>query len=292
MSNSSRRNFLKTATILGGGFAAFGAAMPKSLFAGTSSQGLPYYKAGAPFEHDLRRGMGESFTLQGIVYSYDGKTPLADAVVEIWHCNGEGYFDFSNQYSYRGKTLTDKYGKYRFKTHFPGKYEEHGYYKMNRIFLLVNGRQHQKSFSQLYFDHNKFPYIDNKHWSTCPMADRPSLPKRSLLKNQVVITYDHYLNGFAFSQISDSKEMADSQLRIYPNHLQQQTILTFGKFQPGKVSVRVLNKKGQLVQRHFFKNVKPFEPLAISHHDLPPGVYTYSVFSSRYGDFTRVQRLG
>lgn len=291
MSTTSRRNFLKSATILSGGVTAFSTILSKNLFAGTASFGLPFYKPGSPFVNDLRMDTGASFTLQGIVYCCDGTTPLKNAVVEIWHCNQDGHFDFSKQYKYRGKTLTDQNGKYAFKTDFPGKYKGKFALEMSRVFVLASGPGHEESFSQLYFDHNKYPYIDDKHWAACPMADRPTLPKKTHSKDQNVITYNHYLRGFPLRNL-DSKDVVNSHLRIYPNHQEQQTILTFGKFQPGLVSVRVLNKDGQLMQRHIFKNVKPFDQLTFNHQDFSAGIYTYNIFSSRFGDFVRGQRLG
>jgi protocatechuate 3,4-dioxygenase beta subunit len=292
MSTFSRRNFLKSAGILGGGFTAFGSTIPERLFAGTSAFGLPYYKPGAPFLDDLRKSMDAALTLQGVVYQHDGKTPLADAVVEIWHCNGQGHFDFSKHYAYRGKTLTDKQGRYRIKTNFPGQYREKGHLKMSRIFILVNGAGHQESFSQLYLDHSRKPYIDSRHWAASPLAQRPSLPKRLQSKNQQVITYDHFLNPLGFGHIPDARETANSRLSVFPGRLSAQPCLTFGKSRPGNVMVRLLDTKRQVVQKQFFKDVKPETILVMGDQSLPAGVYTCSISSSHFGAFVRRFSVG
>jgi protocatechuate 3,4-dioxygenase beta subunit len=292
MGTSTRRQFLKKTGLLGGGLTALNHLLPANLFAGTTSFGLPYYKRGAPYSTDLRKGKDPSLVLQGIVYQHDGKTPLKDAVVEIWHCNGEGHFDFSDQYVYRGKTLTDKKGRYKINTEFPGKYKENGHFKMSCIFILVNGPDHRESFSQLYFDFRKNPYIDHKHWAACPMAERPSLPKRMKARGLQVITYDHYLNKHALLLVPDAKDVAESRVRIYPNHLKKESYLTFGRSHPGDVTVRLFNTKKQVNRHLMFKNVKVEQGLPIDHHDLPAGDYTCSIYSNRLGFFTRKLSIG
>lgn len=277
--------------MLGGGLTALNSILPKNLFAGTASFGLPYYKSGAPYSPDLRKGEQESILLHGVVYQNDGRTPLKNAVVEIWHCNSNGHFDFSDQYVYRGKTLTDKNGRYILKTQFPGKYKENGVFKLSRIFILVNGPGHQESFSQLYFDNQRNPYIDNQHWAACPIADRPSLPKRVQVGNQSIISYDHYLNKHPLLSVPGEKEFAESQTRIYPNHLQKESYLTFGKSQPGNVIVRLLHTKKLVEQKLIFKNVRPEQSLPIDHQNLPAGVYTCSIYSKRLGFFSRKLKI-
>lgn len=292
MSASTRRQFLKTTGWLGGGLTVFGNPLPNNLWACATSLGLPYYKTGAPFSEDLRNGNGESLTLQGIVYEHNGKTPLKDAVVEIWHCNHSGHFDFSEQFLYRGKTRTDKNGRYRLKTHFPGRHKEQGHFTMSRIFMLVNGPGHQESFSQLYFDCRKYPYIDNKHWAACPIAERPTLPKRVQAGKKSIITCDHYLTGTSLLHHAGLHETANQQVRLYTNYLHKESKLSFGHCRPGHVVVRILDKKGTVLRKHFFKDLQPNEKPAFSIDGLPGGVYTYLIFSSRLGDFTRKLRLG
>jgi protocatechuate 3,4-dioxygenase beta subunit len=292
MSTSTRRQFLKTTGWLGSGLTVFGNGLPNHLWACATSLGLPYYKAGAPFSEDLRKGNGESLTLQGIVYEHNGKTPLKDAVVEIWHCNHGGHFDFSERFIYRGKTRTDKNGRYRLKTHFPGRHKEQGHFTMSRIFMLVNGPGHQESFSQLYFDGQKNPYIDNKHWATCPTAERPTLPKHVQAGNRSIITYDHYLTGTSLLFHSGLNETANQQVRLYSNYFLKESKLSFGHCKPGHVVVRILDAKSNVLQKHVFKDLQPNENPAFSIAGLPGGVYTCSIFSSRLGDFTRKLRLG
>lgn len=288
MSPSSRRNFLKSASLLGGGLAFGTGALSKQVYAHAASLDLPYYKPGTPFSNELRTGSGEPLTLQGTVYQHDGKTPLAGASVEIWHCDENGLFDFSNRYLCRGKASTNHLGRYFFKTTFPGRHRENGQAKMSRIFVLVTGSGHQPSFSQLYFDSNRNPFIDARHWEACPMVQRPSLPKLSRPKQLPVVTYNHYLVSSSFFHLPTAKELAASRLKLYPGP-QNKAALSFGKISPGHVAIRVIDHKGEIVRKQFFRNVQPEQPLLVADN-LEAGVYTCAVFTSRFGRFTK--RLG
>lgn len=62
-----------------------------------------------------------------------GCLPLANALVDIWHCDKDGYYseyggtgmqqaDFTNNHFLRGRQVTDSNGKIAFSTIFPGWY--------------------------------------------------------------------------------------------------------------------------------------------------------------------------
>lgn len=287
MSTSSRRQFLKTAGLLGGGLSALGFSLPpQKLLAGRHD--LPYYKAGAPFSNDIAKGRGEPITLQGVVYKHDGKTPLSNAIVEVWHCNAQGQFDYSDQYVYRGKTRTDEHGRYLIKTHLPGRYKEKGHYKMSRLFVLVDGPGHQESFSELYLSRNGKPFIHSTQWAACPQAEMPALPKLAEAKTEKVITYNHYLNRLTLLDPLNPQEVAAGQFRIYSNHRTGQPYLHFGKSRPGSVAVKLINTKGQLVHRELFKDIQPGQPLPLNAAHLPSGKYSCSVYTAKVGGFTKV----
>ena len=55
--------------------------------------------------------------LIGTVYQKDGKTPLANTLIEAWQCDeNEHYDNTSDEYLFRGAVKTDIDGKYAFKT--------------------------------------------------------------------------------------------------------------------------------------------------------------------------------
>ena len=55
----------------------------------------PFYRQGAPISSDLTYNglLGNRIILKGNVFKSDCKTPIKDALVEIWQCNTEGVYD-------------------------------------------------------------------------------------------------------------------------------------------------------------------------------------------------------
>ena len=290
--STSRRNFLKLSA-WAGGFAAAGLSfLPQSLQAGAGKLGLPYYKPGAPFADDLQTGNGTPMTLQGTVYRHDGKTPLANAVVEIWHCNAEGYFDYSQQFRNRGKVLTDKHGRYTVKTSFPGKHSQNGQAQMPQIFVLVSGEGHQPSFTRLYFDSSQHPFLNHKDWASCPMAGRPTLPKKIQKNDQIFILYHHYLFASSFLHVPSPAETAANRIRVFPADRPGHSYISLGSLNAGQVTIKLLDKKGKVVQRSFFKSLSGAQLLALDHSHLPAAVYTCSIFSARFGEVQKRMIVG
>ena len=71
---------------------------------------------------------GEPMEISGIIYQADGKTPAPNALVYLYHTDFEGYYGRGNgehrHGKYRGWMLTDKDGKYSFRSIKPAPYPE------------------------------------------------------------------------------------------------------------------------------------------------------------------------
>ena len=53
----------------------------------------PFYKDNAPFRNVIK-AEGTTLTVSGTVIKADDcKTPIANAVIDIWHCNNAGDYD-------------------------------------------------------------------------------------------------------------------------------------------------------------------------------------------------------
>ena len=89
-------------------------------------------------------------------------TPLAGAMVDLWHCDAvgvysdvkdtEGRFDTRGQKFLRGYQVTDAKGVARFQTIFPGWYEGRAVHLHFKVRTPVSGGRHHDFTSQLYFD--------------------------------------------------------------------------------------------------------------------------------------------
>src|SRR4051812_12022760 len=55
----------------------------------------PYYRANSPARASLcdPAEPGEPYALGGRIFSADGCTPLAGALVEVWHASADGEYD-------------------------------------------------------------------------------------------------------------------------------------------------------------------------------------------------------
>ena len=81
----------------------------------------PFYKAHAPHRTVIETD-GTPLTIEGKVLSgADCKTPVANAVIDVWHCRKNGEYDMDG-FKGRAQLKTDAKGNYRFTTIFPPPY--------------------------------------------------------------------------------------------------------------------------------------------------------------------------
>lgn len=90
----------------------------------------PLYIAGAPIEQGFARlddgsETGEVLIMEGQVRDRDG-TPVAGAVVDVWHANTRGGYSFfdpsQSKYNLRRRVVTDGEGRYKFRSILPAGY--------------------------------------------------------------------------------------------------------------------------------------------------------------------------
>lgn len=136
----------------------------------------PYYRAEAPFRTSITpaNADGEKLIINGTVYSSDCKTPLAGALVDIWHADANGTYDeISSEYRYRGRILTDQNGHYQFETILPGYYRSGTGFRPRHIHFKVSKTNYRFLTTQLYFSGD--PYLmPNDACATCS-SDDPTL---------------------------------------------------------------------------------------------------------------------
>ena len=136
-------------------------------------------------------------TLSGTIFKEDGKTPIANALVEIWQCDEDEHYDNdSDDYVLRGATKTSANGKYDFKTILPVPYKadptDEASWRPAHIHIRVSVADQQDLITQIYFKGDK--YIDKDHWSSSPQAVNRilSIVKNSAGENSV--TFDVVLS--------------------------------------------------------------------------------------------------
>lgn len=127
-------------------------APPQSCQLTPADQEGPYYKAGAPIKDGSNRIApdnlpGDRLALSGTVYAAGCQAPLAGAVVEIWHADINGQYDFSDQFILRGGIRTGPDGKFVFETILPALYEG----RPRHIHLKASHADSQTLTTQIYF---------------------------------------------------------------------------------------------------------------------------------------------
>ncbi len=153
-----RRTFVKNSALTAFGMAAFGSiSWNGKNFEGdtpTTSDILgPFYRPGAPMRSNLipPGAKAEALHLKGILYNEDGKTPLANALIESWQCDEHELYDnVSDDYLLRGAVRTGSDGKYAFTTIVPVPYKDGEDWRPAHIHLRISSRQHQDLITQIY----------------------------------------------------------------------------------------------------------------------------------------------
>jgi catechol 1,2-dioxygenase len=114
----------------------------------------PYYKGNAP-ERAVIETKGEAIVIKGqVLRADDCSTPVAGAVIDIWHCDDHGSYDMSG-YKCRGVVRTDAKGNYRFETIYPPSYGN----RPRHIHVKIRVQGLKELTTQIYFKDD--PFIKN-----------------------------------------------------------------------------------------------------------------------------------
>jgi catechol 1,2-dioxygenase len=114
----------------------------------------PYYKGNAP-ERVVIETKGEAIVIKGqVLRADDCSTPIAGAILDIWHCDDQGDYDMTG-YKCRGVVHTDAKGSYRFETIYPPSYGN----RPRHIHVKIRGQGFKELTTQIYFKGD--PFIKN-----------------------------------------------------------------------------------------------------------------------------------
>ena len=143
----------------------------------------PYYKGGAPMRVEIESA-GEPLTIQGtILNSSDCRSPIPNAVVDIWHCDSSGKYD-NEGFKCRGVVKSDNNGKYTFNTIFPPSYGS----RPRHIHVKVRAEGFSELTSQIYFKGDK-----NLQNDFARNADASRIVSLNKVENTLKGQFDIYL---------------------------------------------------------------------------------------------------
>lgn len=223
-----RRTFIKNSTLTVISVSAFGALNWNGKnFEGdtpTTTDILgPFYRPGAPLRSNLRiaGSNGTPIVLKGRIFKEDGKTPINNAFVEIWHCNEKEIYDnTSDEYNYRGAQKTKADGNYEFKSILPAPYKAvptiEASWRPAHIHMRVSVPGQQDLITQLYFKGGK--YVDTDKWASAPQAANRVLAvsKNSSGENEIVfnviMSKDIPLNKNVYDKLTGLYDIGDNNV--------------------------------------------------------------------------------
>ena len=105
----------------------------------------PFYKSGAPVRTVISTG-GVPLRIEGRVLMRDCTTPVAEAILDVWHCDDDGNYDMRG-FKARGQVRSDTDGYYNFTTILPAHYGN----RPRHIHIKVRAPGHEELTTQLYF---------------------------------------------------------------------------------------------------------------------------------------------
>lgn len=180
----------------------------------------PFYRPGAPIRSNLilANSKGTPLILKGTVLKEDGRSPISNALIEIWHCDeNEVYDNSSDDYRYRAGQKSKPDGTYQFKTIIPVPYkaapDDESSWRPAHIHMRVSVPGQQDLVTQIYFEHGK--YIETDPWASAPQAVNRILKignsktgEREVIFN-VILSKEMPLDQKVYDKITGLYEMGD-----------------------------------------------------------------------------------
>jgi protocatechuate 3,4-dioxygenase beta subunit len=115
----------------------------------------PFHEPGAPYRTEIAgpEEPGARIRIVGVVLADDCVSPVADAVLDIWHADADGvYHSASQQYRLRGQVKSDGEGRFAFDSILPGNYAD----RPRHVHFIVSAPGFQPLTTQLYFADDPF----------------------------------------------------------------------------------------------------------------------------------------
>lgn len=275
-----RRTAIKTSLLAGFGVIFSKSGMADNCLTTSDIEG-PFYIPGSPQTIKLSPpgANGTILFITGTVYARDCVTPIANAVVDVWHANDGGGYENNN---YRGIIYTDAAGNYSYETVLPGKYLNGSQYRPRHLHYKVSAPHLNANFvltTQIYFEGDTSIPIDP--WASDPDAAERIIPLSPDQNGAEHGVADIILDVQPPVGIPEPAKTSTGRIEsVYPNPVTSSTEITISVVQPGLVDLNIFNLNGQEVRKILeHKHVNsgrhkvPFIPQNQYGLKLSPGIY-------------------
>lgn len=184
--SASRREFLRWASLSSGagllGLTGIGCghtstpdnpdSPPKACTVTGADIKGPFHQPGAPARTILAgpQESGQRIVIEGRIYGPDCASPVAQALLDVWHADANGDYHNGTEYRLRAQMTTDADGFYRFETIRPGHYPLGNSMRPAHIHFTISKPGYVPVTTQLYFADD--PYLKpNDPCGTCNSGD-------------------------------------------------------------------------------------------------------------------------
>ena len=207
----------------------------------------PYYIAGSPETSKLASAgaKGARLFITGTVYANDCKTPIANAVVDVWHANDAGAYEDED---YRGIVKTDSSGKYAFETILPGKYLNGSQYRPRHLHYKVSAPDFDKTLvltTQIYFEGDTS--IPADPWASADKAEERIIPittdNQDAEHGVVDVVLD--IDPGVVSVGNGLVDLKTGLRSIYPNPVHDSAQVQWTMQREGTVDIKVFDVNGR-----------------------------------------------
>lgn len=225
--------------------------------------------------------------ITGTVYAKDCKTPIPNALVDIWHANKGTYDEKSNTFLdsdyenefYRGKVFTDENGNYAFQTILPGKYLNGLVYRPSHIHYKSSYQNENEITTQLYFEGDTS--IETDPWASDSAAQNRIVQLEEDEQNNLHAIFDIFLNvntdDIEETYLNEEKVIKS----IFPNPINETTKIDLNtKNSSITIDVCDINGKVLVCQKNIRNNTIILSE--ILQEKLPKGMYILRILKDNH----------
>lgn len=224
----------------------------------------PFYISGSKLTTELApsNAPGTKMFITGTVYANDCKTPISNAMVDVWHANDGGEYE---DVDYRGIIKTDASGKYAFTTILPGKYLNGATYRPRHFHYKVSAPDLDSNLiltTQIYFEGDTS--IPGDPWASDEDAEERIITLNSDQNNAEHGVADITLDIDASLVSNNKSPIAGSNTiqSVYPNPITSEGHVLIELAKQSKVDLRVFDING----REVIQLLEPNKSLAAGEH--------------------------
>jgi protocatechuate 3,4-dioxygenase beta subunit len=242
----------------------------------------PFYTPDAPFIGDdnlLADGteLGQRLIISGVVRNLDCTEVIPDAVIDLWHADGNGDYDNTGYYL-RGKTTSNASGFYLFETIKPGKYLNGDTYRPSHIHVKVTAPGYPTLTTQIYFTGDTSIPTDAAASITSGTYDATHRTiDLETVDGKLEGVWDIVVDGEGVNVVGmESLHLENGMIyEANPNPFLDELEIKYGVFKNANVSIEVTDIQGRTVAKLKEENHEANKYVAVWQPEagLPTGHY-------------------